>query len=940
MKLSIVNFCSVTNKQTQLEAFLFSNDIDILVGTESHLDDTISNSEILPNNFCTYRKDRNSNGGGVFISVKNTIPSFEIDTDTTIEIVWTYLNVGKSSDMIVGSFYCPPHSPDTTLEELRSSLVYIKQKYPNAFVILGGDFNCPGVDWHHGTLTESYVSRHFRQQLLTLSQDAHMSQLVTFPTRAQNTLDLLFTTHPDSILSCYPAPGLSDHDAVLATIKTPNCRAKKPPRTIYLYKSADWDTIKEDLCNLSHTFFELNNQSPQSLEENWTFFIQNLQQIVNDNTPTKTSTTKTHLPWMTSTLKRLIRKKQRVYNRARRYHRDTDWSEYKSLQKEVNFKLKHQHKSYVTNLISSTNNKKSLWHYLKGRKQENNGIGALIHPQSGHVITDPIEKATVLNNQFKSVFTADDDSTTIPNKGPSTHPSLPAFEITEQGVFNILSNCDPSKSPGPDSVNPYVLKKTAAEISPMLTHIFKKSLETGTVPSQWKHAYISPIFKKGQKSDPKNYRPISLTSVICKSMEHIIVSQVMKHLEDRNILTDRQFGFRSKHSCESQLYVTINDIAKQIDSDLQVDAAILDFSKAFDKVSHQKLLYKLNYYGIRGNVLYWLESFLNGRTQQVVVEGSKSPTCNVTSGVPQGSVLGPVLFLIYINDIVSNIQSEIRLFADDVFLYKAIKTPRDHQILQDDLNSLVKWSTDWTMNFNISKCKILQITTHHNKSTFTYKMSSIPLATVLEHNYLGIRLHHKLSWDPHINYICNKANRLLGFMKRNLRNSPLEIKEHVYKQLLLPSIEYCSSIWDPYHQTSINRLEMIQHRAARFVLNRPWHRSNQNHDSITEMLTYLKWPSLQSRRTVARLTLLYKIVKKLIAIPENGLPLLTPVPSTRAQHSLKLMQLQSRVDIHKYSFLPRTIIEWNALQIPDINEIDLETFKYTISNVICDCNGY
>ena len=165
-------------------------------------------------------------------------------------------------------------------------------------------------------------------------------------------------------------------------------------------------------------------------------------------------------------------------------------------------------------------------------------------------------------------------------------------------------------------------------------------------------------------------------------MEHIIVSQIIKHLEDQNILSDRQFGFRSKHFCESQLFITINDIAKQIDTNLQVDAAILDFSKAFDKVSHSRLLYKLRHYGIRGIALHWLESFLHGRTQQVIVEGSKSSTCDVTSGVPQGSVLGSVLFLIYINDIIANIQSEIHLFADDILNYKTIKTPQDHKILQ------------------------------------------------------------------------------------------------------------------------------------------------------------------------------------------------------------------------------------------------------------------
>jgi len=212
-------------------------------------------------------------------------------------------------------------------------------------------------------------------------------------------------------------------------------------------------------------------------------------------------------------------------------------------------------------------------------------------------------------------------------------------------------------------------------------------------------------------------------------------------------------------------------------------------------------------------VLHWLESFLNGRTQQVIVEGSKSSTCVVTSGVPQWSVLGPVLFLIYINDITYKIQSEIRLFADDIFLYKTIKTSDDHQILQTDLKLITKWSTDWLMDFNISKCKILQITMRHNKSIFAYNMFDTPLDTVLEHNYLGIRLHHKLSWEPHINYICAKANRLLGVFKRNLHNAPTEIKEHVYKQLLLPSVEYCSAIWDPHHQTSITKLDMIVLRA-------------------------------------------------------------------------------------------------------------------------------
>ena len=183
-------------------------------------------------------------------------------------------------------------------------------------------------------------------------------------------------------------------------------------------------------------------------------------------------------------------------------------------------------------------------------------------------MTDPFDKTNILKQHFKSVFTTEHTST-IPDKGPSLFPTLPVFEISEQGVYNILFNCDSHKSPGPDSIHPYILKTTATEILLMLTHIFKQSMQSGTVLSAWKHAYITPIFKKGTKSYPRNYRSISLTFVVCKTMEHILVSQIMKHLEDQNILSESQFGFRHKHSCESQLFITVNDIAKQMDNNHQ-----------------------------------------------------------------------------------------------------------------------------------------------------------------------------------------------------------------------------------------------------------------------------------------------------------------------------------------------------------------------------------
>ena len=216
-----------------------------------------------------------------------------------------------------------------------------------------------------------------------------------------------------------------------------------------------------------------------------------------------------------------------------------------------------------------------------------------------------------------------------------------------------------------------------------------------------------------------------------------IITKAHNRMVIAHILNDTQFGFRSKHSCESQLLLTTTDFAKAIDSKLQTNVGILDFSKAFDKVSHSKLVHKLEFYGIIGSILNWIQSFLYNRTQSVVVEGSYSTQCSVTSGVPQGSVLGPVLFLTYINDIATDIHSQLRLFADDCLIYRTIRSVDDRHMLQEDLNTLASWASSFNMEFNIPKCNILQVTTHCNKSIFTYKINDTPLQLVNEHYILA-----------------------------------------------------------------------------------------------------------------------------------------------------------------------------------------------------------
>ena len=291
---------------------------------------------------------------------------------------------------------------------------------------------------------------------------------------------------------------------------------------------------------------------------------------------------------------------------------------------------------------------------------------------------------------------------------------------------------------------------------------------------------------------------------------------MMKHFDEHMVLNDEQHGFRKGRSCETQLALTVNDLAKILDSRGQADV-IMDFSKAFDLVPHQRLLLKLQQAGVTGPLHTWISNFLTERSQKVVLEGVSSSSVQVTSGVPQGTVLGPLLFILYLNDLPEGITSQVTLLADDCILYREITSVEDSKVLQSDINMLCNWESCWQMRFNVAKCYAMHITHKTKPILSTYTMNGKPLQTVNSHTYLGVEINHKLSWADHINTTTVKANKVLGLLRRNLYSCSAKVKETAYKTLVRPKLEYCASIWDPYHQAHDDRLEAVQRRAARFV---------------------------------------------------------------------------------------------------------------------------
>ena len=330
---------------------------------------------------------------------------------------------------------------------------------------------------------------------------------------------------------------------------------------------------------------------------------------------------------------------------------------------------------------------------------------------------------------------------------------------------------------------------------------------------------------------------------------------------------------------------------------------------------------KLSYYGIRGNLLLWIKAFLSNRFQSVSINGKKSSPKPVLSGVPQGSILGPVLFLLYINDISNSINAKLRLFADDCILYREIYSVSDCTFLQDDLDKLALWANTWQLNFNVKKCYHLGITCKKIPTPYSYTLNGSPIATVTSTKYLGITISNTLSWNEHVDNICNSANSTLGLLRRVLSECSHKVKDTAYRTLVRPKLEHASCAWNPYRQQNINKIESIQRRAARYVLN-----DYSRYSHVTPMIQSLGWESLHDRRLLSQATMFYKIHVGHVGIsfPSDVQPNHRPL---RTPNYCPYKQVKVNNDTYKFSFFPRTIPLWNNIPFYNSNIINIDSFK-------------
>ena len=506
--------------------------------------------------------------------------------------------------------------------------------------------------------------------------------------------------------------------------------------------------------------------------------------------------------------------------------------------------------------------------------------------------------------------------------------------ITKKAVVDKIGELKNTNSCGPDKIPIVILKKYKNELAGPLAIIFNKSLNSGEVPEDWRMANVTPLFKKGSKGKPCNYRPISLTSVPCKILESILKERITTHLDLHKLLKNSQHGFTKHKSCTTNLLEFLEKITRNIDGNIPMDIIYLDFAKAFDKVPKSKLLAKMKNLGINGKILKWTENWLSGRKQRVVLNGQESNWIDVTSGVAQGSVLGPLLFLIFINDLddCAPLISILSKFADDTKVGHPVITEEDRDVLQSQLNALLDWSVSSGMSFNVDKCKVMHIGKRNKK--FGYTMNGQPLQEVEHEKDIGVTFDNTMKPGAQCREAARIAKVVLNQICRAFHYRDRHIFLNLYKRYVRCHLEFATPAWSPWQIGDINCLENVQRKAVGMI-------SGLQSDNYEGKLKELKLISLEDRRLRADLIQTFKILKGIDRVESStwftNVPESRPVTRNTNNHDSLHIRL-NQTEIGKNFFSTRAAKKWNELPNHLKNQQRLSSFKRLLDDYLLNRN--
>ena len=898
---------------------------DILVFSETWLKPVIGNDTILIENFLPpFRKDRSDRiGGGVAIYVRETLAckqrqDLEING---LEAKWVEIIV-KSRKILIGAFYRPPNS---TVDYFNLILESIDRAFNTNItdIIITGDFNYD-------------MSTNVNNKIRDLMLQFHLTQLIAdstnFTENSSSLIDLFLVRNLSNVLfsgvlDSFIPDQTRFHCPIILLLKFIRPTLKSFKRRIWNYNLADYDKYR-DLLFRSDLIMDLTLDNIDDAVQNITEEIHNasLEAIPNKVVTIRPS----DHPWVTTKIRKIIRKRKRTFRKYKKTKFIALWEKYKKLRNMVVNEIRKSKTAYFEKLENSINSDsvdpKMFWKASKSLLKTNKKSYTIpsLFSDGRYAETDE-EKANILNDFFAAQSIVNDENKDLPPLRSVTHTHLQTIRFTRQDVKDVLLNLKVSKACGPDLISPRLLKEGADVLAMPLSLLFNFLITCGYFPTPWKDANVTPVDKKKDKSLPSNYRPISLLNQLSKVMERCVHKQLYNYINTNHLITPLQSGFIPGDSTTYQLLHTYHRFCEAVDSGKEVRVVFCDISKAFDRVWHRGLLHKLSSLGITGNLLKWFSSYLSNRRQRVVLNGTCSGWAYVKAGVPQGSIMGPLLFLIYINDIVNEIHSNIRLFADDTSLYIIVENPQiAATILNTDLGIITRWASDWLVDFNPSKT--VSMTVSRKLAQINHPLLFMDNTVISEsssHKHLGLTFSNTCTWSEHIKLITDTAwsrLNLLRVLKFRIKRRALQ---KLYFAFIRPLLEYSCSVWDNCSTENKKILESIHTEAARIITG------STKLCNIEKLYSELGWETLQERRNKQKLIIFYKILHNEAPTYLNDMipPIVQNTNRYNLRNSSDICTLRCRTNLYYNSFLPSTVRAWNTLPVDIKQATSLASFK-------------
>jgi hypothetical protein len=843
---SIKTVDNLKNKLVELKTLVALKKPDVVSICETWLNETVLDKEILSTDqWNIYRKDRKdpneNDGGGVLVAVTKNLNSdhrkdLQPDVEFHNEMLVVQLTQANKEKIGIVSVYRPPSDLNLLFaDNLKACLDNLWHDNTKEIMVIG-DLNFPEMNWEYGY---PQARSGLCYDVASTLNDYGLIQLNDNPSREvnNNILDVILLNEPENLieLQCYKDILHTDHFILELDILFDEDLHPTDTRYAYDFSKAKYDKIKSKINSgaLQNQLKDITDQP--SLDQAVKSWTESFICLCRNSIPNRKIKPRNTTPWIDREVRHQSNKKETRRRRAKKSNRQRDWAKYRQENNKLQALIHTKHKDYVNQCAREINtNPKRFWNLVNSNNKAS-GFPKEMELDQKKAVSDS-EKANLFNDFFTSVFNLN-EATSLPEIKKVINPRLTSLQVDHDMVRKLLVGLDANKALGPDKIPTKVLKECASEVAESLTYLFNKSLQLGLFPTPWKDANVCPVYKKGRKKDIRNYRPISLLSIVSKVLERCVYQRLIEVLgKDIHYL---QHGFMKDRSTNTQLLLVYDFVNKIIDSRGQVDCIYLDLSKAFDSVSHRLLLHKLTTYGVGRALLAWIGSYLSNRRQRCNVGSQYSNWSKVTSGVPQGSILGPLLFLLYINDMPRAIASQdcyLALYADDAKLYRQIIDNDDTMDLQIELDHITEWSNTWELNFNSSKCKYMRISRKTLPIRTAYTMGQTRLERVNSFVDLGIIIQDNLLWDEHINNMIKRANRNLWFIKRSIGiHATSDAKKTLYVALVRSILEYGTIIWTPISKQNLRHIESIQRKATKLIC-RNYYISYKERLALTNLL--------------------------------------------------------------------------------------------------------